>query len=149
MPDIRRRDYGRELEKKKAERGRKHRALRQLTAKFKKELAERKRREQGTVEGEAAEQSEQAAELFAWRGAERLTRTHGELSYRKQEETKHRAPRSIHLSIYPIRAAKPRKKPVGRGSAADRSRGRDRERRRAHRPAPACRQRQRRRTRHR
>ena len=92
MPDIRRRDYGRELEKKKAERGRKHRALRQLTAKFKKELAERKRREQGTVEGEAAEQSEQAAELFAWRGAERLTRTHGELSYRKQEETK--APRS-------------------------------------------------------
>lgn len=83
MPDIRRRDYGRELEKKKAERGRKHRALRQLTAKFKKELAERKRREQGTVEGEAAEQSEQAAELFAWRGAERLTRTHGELSYRK------------------------------------------------------------------
>ena len=92
MPDIRRRDYGRELEKKKAERGRKHRALRQLTAKFKKELAERKRREQGTVEGEAAEQSEQAAELFAWGGAERLTRTHGELSYRKQEETK--APRS-------------------------------------------------------
>ena len=92
MPDIRRRDYGRELEKKKAERGRKHRALRQLTAKFKKELAERKRREQGTVEGEAAEQSEQAAERFAWRGAERLTRTHGELSYRKQEETK--APRS-------------------------------------------------------
>lgn len=92
MPDIRRRDYGRELEKKKAERGRKHRALRQLTAKFKKELAERKRREQGTVEGEAAEQSEQAEELFAWRGAERLTRTHGELSYRKQEETK--APRS-------------------------------------------------------
>ena len=92
MPDIRRRDYGRELEKKKAERGRKHRALCQLTAKFKKELAERKRREQGTVEGEAAEQSEQAAELFAWRGAERLTRTHGELSYRKQEETK--APRS-------------------------------------------------------
>lgn len=92
MPDIRRRDYGRELEKKKAERGRKHRALRQLTAKFKKELAERKRREQGTVEGEAAEQSEQAAELFAWRGAEWLTRTHGELSYRKQEETK--APRS-------------------------------------------------------
>lgn len=92
MPDIRRRDYGRELEKKKAERGRKHRALRQLTAKFKKELAERKRREQGTVEGEAAEQSKQAAELFAWRGAERLNRTHGELSYRKQEETK--APRS-------------------------------------------------------
>ena len=88
MPDIRRRDYGRELEKKKAERGRKHRALRQLTAKFKKELAERKRREQGTVEGEAAEQSKQAAELFAWGGAERLTRTHGELSYRKQEETK-------------------------------------------------------------
>ena len=69
-----------------------HRALRQLTAKFKKELAERKRREQGTVEGEAAEQSEQAAELFTWEGAERLTRTHGELSYRKQEETK--APRS-------------------------------------------------------
>lgn len=92
MPDIRRRDYGRELEKKKAGRGRKHRALRQLTAKFKKELAERKRREQGTVEGEAAEQSKQAAELFAWEGAERLTRTHGELSYRKQEETK--APRS-------------------------------------------------------
>ena len=92
MPDIRRRDYGRELEKKKAERGRKHRALRQLTAKFKKELAERKRREQGTVEGEAAEQSKRAAELFAWGGAERLTRTHGELSYRKQEETK--APRS-------------------------------------------------------
>lgn len=88
MPDIRRRDYGRELEKKKAEHGRKHRALRQLTAKFKKELAERKRREQGTVEGEAAEQSKQAAELFAWGGAERLTRTHGELSYRKQEETK-------------------------------------------------------------
>lgn len=92
MPDIRRRDYGRELEKKKAGRGRKHRALRQLTAKFKKELAERKRREQGTVEGEAAEQSEQAADLFAWESAERLTRTHGELSYRKQEETK--APRS-------------------------------------------------------
>ena len=92
MPDIRRRDYGRELAKKKAERGRKHRALRQLTAKFKKELAERARWEQGTVEGEAAEQSKQAAELFAWGGAERLTRTHGELSYRKQEETK--APRS-------------------------------------------------------
>lgn len=92
MPDIRRRDYGQELEKKKAGRGRKHRALRQLTAKFKKELAERKRREQGTVEGEAAEQSKQAAELFAWEGAERLTHTHGELSYRKQEETK--APRS-------------------------------------------------------
>ena len=35
-----------------------------------------------------------------------------------RKKQKHRAPRSIHLSIYPIRAAKPRKKPVGSGKDA-------------------------------
>lgn len=71
MPDIRRRDYGRELEKKKAGRGRKHRALRQLTAKFKKELAGKKRQEQ-TAESRAAEQAEQSSELLTQEGATRL-----------------------------------------------------------------------------
>ena len=59
MSDIHKRDYGRELEKKKSRRTQKHRASqRRLTAKFKKELAGKKRQEQ-TAESRAAEQAEQ------------------------------------------------------------------------------------------
>ena len=64
MSDIHKRDYGRELEKKKSRRTQKHRASqRQLTAKFKKELVGKKRQEQ-TAESRAAEQAEQSAELL-------------------------------------------------------------------------------------
>ena len=86
MPDIRRRDYGRELEKKKAERGRKHRTLRQLTAKFKKELAGKKRQEQ-TAESRAAEQAEQSSELLTQEGATRLASGAVSLSHEKENRT--------------------------------------------------------------
>ena len=73
MSDIHKRDYGRELAKKKSRRTQKHRASqRQLTAKFKKELAGKKRQEQ-TAESRAAEQAEQSAELLTQEGAARLT----------------------------------------------------------------------------
>lgn len=63
MSDIHKRDYGRELEKKKSRRTQKHRASQhRLTAKFKKELAGKKRQEQ-TAESRAAEQAEQSTEL--------------------------------------------------------------------------------------
>ena len=72
MSDIHKRDYGRELEKKKSRRTQKHRASqRRLTAKFKKELAGKKRQEQ-TTESRAAEQAEQSAELLTQEGATRL-----------------------------------------------------------------------------
>lgn len=72
MSDIHKRDYGRELEKKKSRRTQKHRASqRRLTAKFKKELAGKKRQEQ-TAESRAAEQAEQSAELLTQEGATRL-----------------------------------------------------------------------------
>lgn len=73
MSDIHKRDYGRELAKKKSRRTQKRRASqRQLTAKFKKELAGKKRQEQ-TAESRAAEQAEQSAELLTQEGAARLT----------------------------------------------------------------------------
>ena len=73
MSDIHKRDYGRELEKKKSRRTQKHRASQhRLTAKFKKELAGKKRQEQ-TAESRAAEQAEQSAELLTQEGAARLT----------------------------------------------------------------------------
>ena len=73
MSDIHKRDYGRELEKKKSRRTQKRCASqRQLTAKFKKELAGKKRQEQ-TAESRAAEQAEQSAELLTQEGAARLT----------------------------------------------------------------------------
>ena len=72
MSDIHKRDYGRELEKKKSRRTQKHRASQhRLTAKFKKELAGKKRQEQ-TAESRAAEQTEQSAELLTQEGAARL-----------------------------------------------------------------------------
>lgn len=72
MSDIHKRDYGRELEKKKSRRTQKHRASqRRLTDKFKKELAGKKRQEQ-TAESRAAEQAEQSAELLTQEGATRL-----------------------------------------------------------------------------
>ena len=72
MSDIHKRDYGRELEKKKSRRTQKHRASQhRLTAKFKKELAGKKRQEQ-TAESRAAEQAEQSAELLTQEGATRL-----------------------------------------------------------------------------
>ena len=73
MSDIHKRDYGRELAKKKSRRTQKRCASqRQLTAKFKKELAGKKRQEQ-TAESRAAEQAEQSAELLTQEGAARLT----------------------------------------------------------------------------
>ena len=72
MSDIHKRDYGRELAKKKSRRTQRHRASqRRLTAKFKKELAGKKRQEQ-TAESRAAEQAEQSAELLTQEGAARL-----------------------------------------------------------------------------
>lgn len=72
MSDIHKRDYGRELEKKKSRRTQKHRASQhRLTAKFKKELAGKKRQEQ-TAESRAAEQAEQSTELLTQEGATRL-----------------------------------------------------------------------------
>lgn len=72
MSNIHKRDYGRELEKKKSRRTQKHRASQhRLTAKFKKELAGKKRQEQ-TAESRAAEQAEQSAELLTQEGATRL-----------------------------------------------------------------------------
>ena len=72
MSDIHKRDYGRELAKKKSRRTRKHRASqRRLTAKFKKELVGKKRQEQ-TAESRAAEQAKQSAELLTQEGAARL-----------------------------------------------------------------------------
>ena len=73
MSVIHKRDYGRELAKKKSRRTQKRCASqRQLTAKFKKELAGKKRQEQ-TAESRAAEQAEQSAELLTQEGAARLT----------------------------------------------------------------------------
>ena len=70
MSDIHKRDYGRELEKNRCTK--KHRASQhRLTAKFKKELAGKKRQEQ-TAESRAAEQAEQSAELLTQEGATRL-----------------------------------------------------------------------------
>lgn len=72
MSDIHKRDYRRELVKKKSRRTQKHRASqRWLTAKFKKELAGKKRQEQ-SAESCAAEQAEQSAELLTQEGAARL-----------------------------------------------------------------------------
>lgn len=72
MSDIHKRDYGRELAKKKSRRTQKRCASqRQLTAKFKKELTGKKRQEQ-TAESRAAEQAEQSAELLTQEGATRL-----------------------------------------------------------------------------
>lgn len=72
MSDIHKRDYGCELARKKSRRTQKHRASqRQLTAKFKKELAGKKRQEQ-SAESRAAEQAEQSAELLMQEGAARL-----------------------------------------------------------------------------
>lgn len=72
MSDIHKRDYGRELEKKKSRRTQKHRASQhRLTAKFKKELAGKKRQEQ-TAESRAAEQAEQSTELLTQEGATRF-----------------------------------------------------------------------------
>ena len=72
MSDIHKRDYGRELEKKKSRRTQKHCASQhRLTAKFKKELAGKKRQEQ-TAESRAAEQAEQSTELLTQEGATRF-----------------------------------------------------------------------------
>lgn len=72
MSDIHKRNYGRELAKKKSRRTQKRCASqRQLTAKFKKELTGKKRQEQ-TAESRAAEQAEQSAELLTQEGATRL-----------------------------------------------------------------------------
>lgn len=72
MSDIHKRDYGRELAKKKSRRTQKRCASQhRLTAKFKKELAGKKRQEQ-TAESRAAEQAEQNAELLTQEGAARL-----------------------------------------------------------------------------
>ena len=72
MSDIHKRDYRRELVKKKSRRTQKHRASqRWLTAKFKKELAGKKRQEQ-TAESRAAEQAEQSTELLTQEGATRF-----------------------------------------------------------------------------
>lgn len=72
MSDIHKRDYRRELVKKKSRRTQKHRASqRWLTAKFKKELAGKKRQEQ-SAECCAAEQAEQSAGLLTQEGATRL-----------------------------------------------------------------------------
>lgn len=72
MSDIHKRDYGCELARKKSRRTQKRRASQhRLTAKFKKELAGKKRQEQ-TAESRAAEQAEQSAELLTQEGATRL-----------------------------------------------------------------------------
>lgn len=87
MSDIHKRDYGRELEKKKNRRTQKHRASQhRLTAKFKKELAGKKRQEQ-TAESRAAEQAEQSAELLTQEGATRLASGATALSRGKENRT--------------------------------------------------------------
>ena len=87
MSDIHKRDYGRELEKKKSRRTQKHRASqRQLTAKFKKELVGKKRQEQ-TAESRAAEQAEQSAELLTQECAAQLTSGAVSLSHEKENRT--------------------------------------------------------------
>ena len=87
MSDIHKRDYGRELAKKKSRRTQKHRASqRQLTAKFKKELVGKKRQEQ-TAESRAAEQAEQSAELLMQESAARLTSGVTTLSHGKKNRT--------------------------------------------------------------
>lgn len=87
MSDIHKRDYGRELEKKKSRRTQKHRASqRQLTAKFKKELVGKKRQEQ-TAESRAAEQAEQSAELLTQECAAQLTSGAVSLSHEKETRT--------------------------------------------------------------
>lgn len=87
MLDIHKRDYGRELAKKKSRRTQKRRASqRQLTAKFKKELVGKKRQEQ-TAESRAAEQAEQSAELLTQEGAARLASGVSALSHGKGNRT--------------------------------------------------------------
>ena len=87
MLDIHKRDYGRELAKKKSRRTQKRRASqRQLTAKFKKELVGKKRQEQ-TAERRAAEQAEQSAELLTQEGAARLASGVSALSHGKENRT--------------------------------------------------------------
>ncbi len=87
MSDIHKRDYGRELAKKKSRRTQKRRASqRQLTAKFKKELVGKKRQEQ-TAESRAAEQAEQSAELLTQEGAARLASGATALSHEKENRT--------------------------------------------------------------
>ena len=87
MSDIHKRDYGRELEKKKSRRTQKHRASQhRLTAKFKKELAGKKRQEQ-TAESRAAEQAEQSAELLTQECAAQLTSGAVSLSHEKENRT--------------------------------------------------------------
>ena len=87
MSDIHKRDYGRELAKKKSRRTQKRCASqRQLTAKFKKELAGKKRQEQ-TAESRAAEQAEQSAELLTQEGAARLAGGAVSLSHGKKNRT--------------------------------------------------------------
>ena len=87
MSDIHKRDYGRELAKKKSRRTQKHRASqRWLTAKFKKELVGKKRQEQ-TAESRAAEQAEQSAELLMQESAARLTSGVTTLSHGKKNRT--------------------------------------------------------------
>lgn len=87
MLDIHKRDYGRELAKKKSRRTQKRRASqRQLTAKFKKELVGKKRQEQ-TAESRAAEQAEQSAELLTQEGAARLASGVSALSHGKENRT--------------------------------------------------------------
>ena len=87
MSDIHKRDYGRELEKKKSRRTQKRCASqRQLTAKFKKELVGKKRQEQ-TAESRAAEQAEQSAELLTQECAAQLTSGAVSLSHEKENRT--------------------------------------------------------------
>ena len=97
MSDIHKRDYGRELAKKKSRRTQKHRASqRQLTTKFKKELAGKKRQEQ-TAESRAAEQAEQSAELLTQESAARLASGATALSHGNEREFSDNNP-SIHPS---------------------------------------------------
>lgn len=106
MSDIHKRDYGRELARKKSRRTQKRRASqRQLTAKFKKELAGKKRQEQ-TAESRAAEQAEQSAELLTQEGAVRLAGGAVSLSHGKENRTgNERAFSDNNPSIHPSNQA--------------------------------------------
>ncbi len=101
MPDIRKRDYGRELAKRKDRRARKRRAApRQLTAKCKRELAERKRQRE-SANSEAAEQAGQAAELTVQESAE-LAAHGGRAMHRTKElERKNDFSSEVDPSIHP------------------------------------------------
>lgn len=106
MSDIHKRDYGRELAKKKSRRTQKRRASqRQLTAKFKKELAGKKRQEQ-TAESRAAEQAEQSAELLTQESAARLADGATALSHGKKKRIGNEREFSDNdLSIHPSNQA--------------------------------------------